>query len=381
MRTAIALLLLVGTASAQAPKIEGTARDGTVQEGGSPRPAFLCEGQTDLPEGSRLDVRVYFGEIEMGKHLFLQAIEVKDGKFSVALPVFRRQTLKGHFVLHVEFNPYLQDPAIQKKLGKQLKNYDAKIPLTVGTEREIEEDRRRVMRQLGAEVDGLRTIVEQVNAELARKPGADSWARSVKAWSEAIHDIENRCHDVPEYKALRIDDISEQSIEDLAHCVDRVIDAAGRCLSSTQDAEAVKQLQEHCKGFDWMRRPVALRLGIEKATAKELTDLLPEVQTPLLESAKLYVTIIKKPDPDQREYFKAMLKHYQAMFRERAFGLSEIAPDKHLEAVRTLIEKGNEFFRIADEAKEMKENRKNEVLDAQKAFADTLSAFQNSLKE
>lgn len=377
MRTAIAFLCLAGAAFAQGKKIEGTARESVADR----RPVLVCEGTTDLPDGSRFDVRVYFGQVEQGRHLFQKAIEVKDGKFSAELPVFARQTLKGHYLLHVEFNPYLQDAGVQQKLGKQLRHYEGRIPLTIGTEKEIDEDRHRVKRQLGAEVEILKGIVAQADAKLAQKPSEDEWERAAKEWSEMIHQVENRCHDVAEYRALRLDDLSEQSIEDLAHCVERVIASAGLCRAKPGDAEAAKQLDEHRKGFDWMRRPVALRLGLEKATAEEMRKLIPDFRTPVLESAGLYVKIIKKPDPDQREYFKAMLLYYQQQFREHMLGLAEVAPEPHLESVRTLLEKGTEFFRVVDAAKEMKENRKDEVLDAQKAFAAVLEAFEASLKE
>ncbi len=375
MNALIAILVL-----AQARKIEGTAQETTVETEGRKRPAIACEGTTDLPEKSRLDARLYYGPLEFGRHLDFRVAEVTDGKFRVVFPTFPEKNLAGSYSIHVEFNPYLQQQEIQEKLGKHLRLYDVEIPLTIGSEADTANDRRRVQVRLGAEIDALREIVGAVSARIGEKPAAAEWIRITQDWSARIREIELRCVNVPEYRALRIDDLSEQSMEELTACVHHVIRAAGERLARPEDATAAAAFEEHRKGFDLLRRPVVLRLGIEKASAKELADRLLGVRSPVVDANEFYRGMRKEKAPEA-DYYRSRLGLFRKAFRRAALEMVDIAPDPRQEAVRGILEKGTAFFRGAEEAGDFKEDRTDALRELLEEFRKEVDSFEAALRD
>lgn len=374
MNALLAILLL-----AQARKIEGSAHESTVEANGKKLPAIACEGTTDLPEKSRLDAKLYYGPLEFGRHLDFRVAEVTDGKFRMVFPTFPEKNLAGSYSIHVEFNPYLQQQEIQEKLGKHLRLYEVEIPLAIGTEEDAARDRRRVQERLGREVDALRNLVGGVMAKLAERPAAVEWNRFAQDWGTYIREIERRCIGVPEYRALRIDDLSEQSMEELTACVYAIIRAAGAWLAKPDDAALASALQEHRTGFDTLRRPIVLRLGVEKASAKELTDRLNGVRTPVVDAHEFYRALRKEKAPEI-DYYKAKLGLYRKAFRRAALEMVDIAPDARQEAVRKILEKGTSFFRGAEEAGDFKDDRTDTLRELLEEFRKEVDAFEAALR-
>lgn len=357
----MAFLLLASSAWAQARRIEATAKEVLTD---SKRPAFVCEGTTTLPETGRLDAKVYFGEVEVGRHLDSSALEVREGKFRFTFPVFSEKTLAGSYVVCVEFNPYLQQQKVQDELGRDLRHYEVQVPLVVGTERDAVTDRRRVFGQLGDEIQILRGIAEKACASPPDN-------RRKREWNEQIRAIEKRSFNVPEYRALRLDDISEQFLEDLAQLVHHLLEVA-------DDEEARK---EHRKRIEDLVRPVALRLGLEKASSAELAEKLPEARKPVIQAAELYRSTRKNPTVDAKEYYKAQMALHRKKFQEVTLAMTEVAPEKFQEGIRSLMQKGMDLFRAAQEAREFEDDRSDALRELAEHFRREADAFESALKE
>jgi len=381
MKTTLALFLLAATAKAQGRTIEGTVQETFVERSGSKRPAFVCEGKTDLPEESRLDGWVYFSPFEIGRHLASQAVEVKERKFRIEIPIFPERTLAGTYVIVVKFNPYLQQQKILDALAAQVREYELRLTLTIGTEDEIEKDRLRIYAKLGAEIQSLRSIADAAIAAVKDPMSDGDWRRSMEKWTDQIEATERAVSHVPEYRALGLDDLSEQFMEELGQAVHHVLGSARFCRLSPSDPEAVKVLHEVRKRIDEMIRPVALRLGFEKATSGELAARLPEARKPAIQTLELYRGTIKNPTPDGREYFKAQLALHKKKFQEVALGMTEIAPEKHQEGIRSLMEKGMALFRAAQEAATLEDDRYDTLRELLNEFTSEVEALESALQE
>lgn len=380
MRTAAALLLMASAAVAQNRRIEGTVTDAVVEENGRRRPLLRCEGTTNLPDGSRMDLHACYGVYQPGRHLAFRAVAVKDGRFAADLALFPEKNLAGTYVVRVFFSPYNQEQEVVEKLGKELRVYSAELVLTIGTDADVDADRRRAYARLGAEIELLRTVVSEVEKKLGQRVAPSEWEMLVGAWTGAIEAAERRVHGVPEYKAFGIADISEQVFEDLATCVRRVIDAAAARLAAPDDPKAAKAFEECKKGFEWTRRPAVLRLGLEKATSGEITEMIPPLRAHLFETLRLYGET-RRVGRDVADGYRIVVSRHRREFREGVLRMSEVSHDRHAEAVRGLMEKGLAFFRAAIEAGDFKQDRREDLRDLLDEFDKQIKVLQASLKE
>jgi hypothetical protein len=99
------------------------------------------------------------------------------------------------------------------------------------------------------------------------------------------------------------------------------------------------------------------------------------------ELISLYNNVWKSKDPNSRDYFKAKAELAKRYFRERLLAVTQVAPDRHLEALRGLQEQGLAYLRAAGEAADLKQDRTEDLEDLLKAFEKDFTALLASLKE
>ncbi|GEM_PF-6526920 len=362
--------------------IEGTAREATLEEKGARRPVFRCEGTSNLPEGSRLDVKVYYGAVQIGRHLHFKALFLREGKFAIDLAVFPDRTPAGSYSVHVDFNPYQQQQEIQEKMGRQLRPYSAVLPATIGTEADAAEDRRRACARLGAAVERLRIIVDSAEMKLLEQPTVEEWQRITRCWSEDAHQVEKSLLGVLEFKVFSLDDVSEQNFEDLVRCVQLILESGESRLKDPKNENAVRSLGEYRKIFDRLRRQTLLRLGLASSTNRELAEAISGIRPILSELLPLYRTARKDPSFQNEGYLKAKIGVARKNLRERILPACETAPDRHREGLRGLLEQAMEFFRVlADATENLKEDRAKPVGEALAEFDRRHRALEEALKE
>lgn len=360
-------------------KIEGTVQDAVRED---KRPVFRCEGTSTLPEGSRLDLRLYYGRVRIGRHLHFRALELKEGRFAIDFAVFAGKNPAGTYSVQVEFNPYQQQREVTEKLGKDLRHYAAVLPLTIGSDADAVEARRQTHLRLAGAVEKLRSILEAADRKCAEKPATDEWRRLVRAWAEEAHEVETSLHGVPEFKAFDVDDISEIAIEDLVRTLHCILDGLGACLADPANADAAAALVRYRKSFENQRRQTLLRLGLEKSSDKELREALKMLRPLLVELLPIYRAARKAQNFDRTEYYRAKVSAARKNLRERVLPVCETAPEKHRDALRTLLEKAVEFLRVAiDAGGAIQEDREKVLQAALDEFERHLKTLQDALQE
>ena len=153
MRTFFLFLSLALSAAAQIPteySLEATLKEGLNEKTG--QPVFLMNGKTSLPDGSALSAHLYYDEVSPGRDLRYLSVKVKEGRFSATFPLFQTKTLSGTYIVHLLFNPYLQQRAIRASMGEQIREYQCEAKLKVGDDTSLNKDRQRVHRELGKKI-------------------------------------------------------------------------------------------------------------------------------------------------------------------------------------------------------------------------------------
>jgi len=167
----MALLLL-------AQEIEVVVRDVWRDE-----PRIVCEGTADLPEGSRLELKIYYGAYEPGRDLQYRSALVRGGAFAQEFFIFPGTNLPGRYTLRTTF------PSGASR----------NFPFRIGAPVDGERGRAKVLEGLARDIRAIVALADDASPD-----------RFQKAWSLA-----EKAARSPECKALRLEDVAGEGMTDL----------------------------------------------------------------------------------------------------------------------------------------------------------------------
>ncbi len=345
------LLLLTAQASPKDPyTITATLRE-VPGDGSSGRPALLCEGTTTLPERSRVDFWLFFGEPRSSGEIGRNAVEVREGRFSCTFSVYSPpRNLAGLHSVRVAFDPFLQKPGIPQGIPC----VRTETSLRIGTTLDAERDRERWCKSLADEIRTLEELFEETwnryrRDKEAGKHDRDGWARLIRNAEEHAHEAIHRASGVAEYKALKFGDAADVGLEELGEILLHFARACLGALNNPGHRHAAGVLRE-------------TRLVMQRSIQKYHNYIYPqqpdaEVLAGLGEDARKILR-------DALEADEAGRAGARAKFRQTVILLDNRAPATFHEAIIRLAGEATPFFQALDEDPE-KARALREALDRQ----------------
>ncbi|MDP6958191.1 MAG: hypothetical protein QF645_05190 [Planctomycetota bacterium] len=380
MRTLFLFLSLALSATAQIPteySLEATLTEGLNEETG--QPVFLCTGKTSLPDGSALSAHIYYDDVSPGRDLRYLSVKVKEGRFSATFPIFQTKTLSGTYIVHLLFNPYLQQRSIRASMGQQIREYQVEAKLKVGDETTLNTDRKSVHRELGRKIETLWTIGQDLRLFLAQNPTRETWQLRVKDWHQNMKKMVDACHNVPEYKALKIDDISVEATEDMSLALHQLMETAGNHLGDRNNPEHATEMTKLHRMLDIIRHDCNRRLGLAFANEVERKRLLDTAKEGVLMAGGLYTWLRRDPKATPVVY-QARLDEFRKEYHHQIEQLLAGTPAKHHELIRGLGQRANTLFDIVGEARTSRTNPIKKIQSAVDLYLEYAEPVEEQLK-
>ncbi len=377
MKTFSLFLLLAVSASAQIPteySLEATLEESRNEKTG--QPVFLCSGTTNLHDGTILSAYLYYGKVTPGRDLRYAAVKVKEGAFLGTLPLYKDKTLSGTYLLHLRFNPYLQQRKIRQLMGEQVREYQTRVTLQIGDEEAYRADGKRVRKVLAGQIDILWKTGQDLRALLLEEPIREVWQGYVKMWEKRIRECVKACYDIPEYKALGIDDISERAMDDMSEALHKLIRAAGAHLGDRQNTEHTDAMTKMNRILDIIRHDCKRRLGLAFANEIERKRLLDTAKEGILMAGGLYTWLRRDPKATPVVYY-ARLEEFTKEFTHQIEQLLDGTPKKHHKLIEGLLDHARTVFQAVEEAPKSKTNplkKIQAVVDQYLEFAEPVEA-------
>ena len=319
--------------SQEEPRITLTLRE--VLEAGKP-PTLLCEGTTTLPDRSRIEVWLFFGEPGKGPEMGRDAVEVRDGRFSHEFAIYSPpRNLVGLHSARVSFEPHLQKQVVLDRMAVKDRAFGAEARLQAGTPEEADRERRSWGRKLLAEIDAMAAIADTeaegryVRDREAGKHDQKAWDQFVKEAEERTHEILHRVIQVPEYKALRFGEGSEVGLEELREYTMHYIRSCVRVLNHPADPHGKEVLREGWRHLKRSRQRATWAVFPPQGDAKKLTAMGEDVLRILRESL----------EADEAGGARARRR-----FREAIIELDNQAPGTFHESIIRIIDDAAPFF-------------------------------------
>ncbi|HXG59928.1 MAG TPA: hypothetical protein VNO22_01015 [Planctomycetota bacterium] len=182
-------------------------------------PGFRCEGETTLPDGCRLQINFYFGDIRYGAEIHRGAVLVREGRFSYEAALFPKElypkgVLPGLYGVQVLFNPGLQGPPFDT-----LPRRHADRTIQVGSTPEIVRAQNAVRARLAQEVRAVRALSEEVMERLkeseGKPPDPEGWKKRLEDWRRRCLEIELRAQQDPAVRFLGLSGVADGGLEAL----------------------------------------------------------------------------------------------------------------------------------------------------------------------
>lgn len=201
---ALALILV------QSLMVAGEPAD--VDRAGRKQPGFAVRGETDLPDGAIVTAWLYYGTVELGRHLDSRSVRVVGGRFEEGLTV-GAPPFPGPYVVRVTVPLGRQPRAVLALLeGKEIPS--AQIDVRVGTA----EDEARARREYWDALGALFRRFDALAAALTDGTAPEDWrARFDEATSAFAARPENRilepgdlAHDVFGPMAARLEALKRE---------------------------------------------------------------------------------------------------------------------------------------------------------------------------
>jgi len=215
------------------------------------QPRIRCEGTAGLPDGSRLELRVYYGAYVPGRELQHRAVQVRNGAFSSEFSIFPEKNLAGSYALRVGFKP--PEPS---------RPWSRDIPFRIGTPLEAEQDRARVLERVARDVRAIGALAD----DLEGRPPERAWR------------IAERAAKSPELKALRLEDVSGAGLLDLCNRLKAVADSAAAARAAPRDRSTQEAAREARSAFDRALRKLLGRLAAEQIGGDALAAMVQEIR-------------------------------------------------------------------------------------------------------
>lgn len=335
MKPFVGVCFLASTLLAQSARytleVEGKEETGE-------KPRLLCLGKTTLPERSRLDILLHYGEIVLGEELARTPVEVKEGLFSTGFSVVPGRNLPGTYFFQVQFNPHLQSDDVRKTIGAhRLRFYEGGAKLIVGTSEDLERERKDTVARLADEIgemDRLRKELAEAYRESAVKPDLPRWTSRREAILHKAAEIQNRNYyaRVPQYRLYRLVVVSDDGLETLCTLIVNLGEAYTRELEGAPDLEAGKA-ERIVALFDRTCHSLRVELGLLRPSCQELLERSESLRAPLGELR----SVLKRPpmDPDQKAFALERLSSLSRGFKEQILALSEQIPENLKEPLAT----------------------------------------------
>jgi len=299
----VAFLLLAQAAAGEAPVLKAEVKD--VAAEGDGRPSILCEGTTNLPNGARVELYLFYGRLDDGPVIARNSFTVQDGKFSHPVHPYKKKNLPGKYGLRLVYNPDLQD---QRIAG--FKNGVFDLPFRFGTDADFEREAKVFRSQLAAELQAMVDLGEELKTQIDKLQGkpASDWAPLQKKWMEQTHDIMKRAdpHANQEYNALNIDHPATTGLENLAGILNSAARyaAGGRGKEALEGITVLRQTAQYLIGE--MNAPKLTSGGqvvdLVDAAKKLLREVVAKPDQPVLPARRKFLemnTLLQKSMPEE----------------------------------------------------------------------------------
>lgn len=380
MRALFLFLTLSVSATAQIPTeytLDASLKEKTLEN--TEQPVFSCTGETTLPDGSSLSAHLYYGEVLPGRELRYTSISVKEGTFSATFPIFETKTLSGTYIVHLLFNPYLQQRSIRAAMGSQIREYQIEARLHIGDEDSLKKDKQRVHRELGNRIETLWTLGQDLRLLLAQNPTREAWKIRVNDWHKNMKKTVEACHNIPEYKALRIDDISVEATEDMSIALHQLIEVAGTHLADPANTEYQTEMTKLHRILDIIRHDCNRRLGLAFANEVERKRLLDTAKDGVLMAGGLYTWLKRDPKATPVVY-QARLDEFRVEFGRQIDQLRTGTPTRHHQGIQGLQERANILFDIVEKAATSRSNPIQKIQSAVDRYLEYTEPMEELLK-
>jgi hypothetical protein len=272
------------------------------------RPAFRVEGKTPMPDGTVVEIKIYYDRVDSRWWLGESAVRVEKGAFAADYSFFKERNFPGPYRLLVAAPRPRQPAAVTSWLRGRDLTLSQEIEHRLGTEEDVARARQ-------AHVDALRAAFDRVDrirdAILAYPKPGDA------AWEEAVHDWVRRA----EAEGLHFRGRAENVVFQLHHLSYDVFETMA---AAVEELCAVRRIGG---GVEARRRPVILA-RLERYRIGYL-HLLGVPSKERLRAAELFDVLTQKPgaaDPSDPEFLKTLLE------------LGAILPKEAQEAVQAVAQ-------------------------------------------
>lgn len=308
--------LFVALALQQNPKLTVGVVEG-------PGPTLVCEGQTELENGTVLNVELYFGP--KGDPLAHQLARVKDGAYKAVFPLFqgRERNLPGHYRAKANYHQ-----AFQPRPNPNLGNFSVEGASKIGTAAEIDAAHKAVRERLVAELKVYKSIADEIVEAFQAaggKPDPAEWKKKVEVWRRAAMGVEDRAGRDPDYKVLGFGRVTQSGLEYLREKVRALVEFGG--------AQRGPDLLLSREQLDGMIRAIVLEIAPEGSSTAERRDLVGQARGALTSAL----------EAEGFEFAAA-----RRAFTEAVFRLNLKASGVAVDILRQLSEEGAVYFQTAD---------------------------------
>ncbi len=334
-------------------RIEVTLRD-QPGDGSGKRPLLVCDGTTNLPDRSRIDLSLYFDQTRPCE-LIRNAVEVKGGTFSYEFDYFGPpRNMAGPYLIRATFDPFLQKQQILEMLDDRARKIHAEGRLHVGTPLDAEQDRRHWYGTLLREIRSVTDFARQADARYYRDKNAGrfdprEWQRSYAEAAESSLQTFRRVVGVPHYKALGLNSVTNEGMEELRGLVLHFITQCLAVLSHPNDPQGANVLREGRIHLDRTEQRLTEMLSPSRVDVKLLKGLVEDARRILREATTA--------DGEGRA-------RAQALFRAAVISIDRSVPKTFHEAIVRLAGDAVPLFEAPD-ADRQKAVRLQEALDRQ----------------
>lgn len=275
------------------PSQDGSPLAATLREAPDAGPGkaagLLCEGTAALPDRSRIDGFLSFGDPKTGVEMARASVEVLNGRFSMEFRVYTPpRSPAGQHSVRLLFEPSLQRQAVLDRLGESARQLHGEARLQIGTAADADRDLEKWRKALTAEINAMAAIADEADARYrkdrdARKWDPKEWERILAEGEERSHDILHRVTRVPEYRALRLGPAADVGMDQLRNHVLHSLRSYIRALKFPHDPNVegvlreARILRERCKQQITpvsMEADVALLVRLGEEARRILKDAL-----------------------------------------------------------------------------------------------------------
>lgn len=344
-----ALTLLAGLACADVQEkeaITATVTSLPADPAAGRKPTLLVEGKAALPDGARLDLRLYFGEGSV-RELRHGATRCQGGQFTHSFQIFPERNLAGVYFLRIVLSPALQPPDVQKGLADRTRKLEAEVKFEVGDAREQERDRAAVLERFASQIREFQTMGDEVEARLKEgKLDAKGWGKAKGEWLGRALEVQKLAIATPEYRAFNYDEWVADGFEVLQNHLLKLINTSADASQHPNKPYAQAAVKVTRQGLDQTAAGFLKTVSYDPVKERKKLAALAEDARRVLRDA------LGSPSPDD-----ARKKFYQAIL------LLAGATGADYDAVFKILNDSPPFFAALSAARPEEARKLHEELD------------------